>query len=70
MTYIKTTYHPSGRYSCMERQTGDRMWKSLDSRLLGNFNKTEFYEEVRQLVIKLQSSGDLASCDDQASTID
>ncbi len=70
MTYIKTTYHPSGRYSCLERKAGDRMWKSLGGKLLGNFNKTEFYEEVRQLVIKLRSSGDLASYDDQASRVD
>ncbi|MEM5543632.1 hypothetical protein WNY61_12875 [Sulfitobacter sp. AS92] len=70
MIHIKTTYHPSGRYTCMSRQANDRCWKDSSGKLFGNTKKTDFYEEVGLLVRGLQSSGDLASYDDQASSLD
>jgi len=70
MIHIKTTYHPSGRYTCMARQDNDRFWKDLSGKLFGNTNRTDFYDEVSLFVKDLQSSGDLASYDDLASSLD
>jgi hypothetical protein len=70
MFYIRTTYHPSGRYTCMARQDNERMWQDLPGKFFGNTNKAEFYEEVSFLLKELRSSGDLGSFDDLASTLD
>jgi len=70
MIHIKTSYHPSGRYTCMSRQDNDRFWKDLSGKLVGNTNRTDFYVEVGKFVKGLQSRGHLASYVDLASSLD
>ncbi len=69
MFHIRSTHHPSGRYTCMARHDNERTWQDLPGKFLGNTNKTEFYEEVSFLLKVLRSSGDLGSFDDLASTL-
>ena len=70
MTHIKTTYHPSGRYTCLAREDHNLIWEDLSGKLFGNFNRSEFYEAVEELIEGLQSSGELSSYCDQASELD
>ncbi|AUR01357.1 hypothetical protein PhaeoP88_04045 (plasmid) [Phaeobacter inhibens] len=70
MHHIQTTYHPSGRYTCMERHENETMWRDLPGELFGNPNRAEFYNGVSQYVEKLRSVGRLASFDDLASRVE
>lgn len=70
MMHIKTTYHPSGCYTCMARQDDERMWNDLPGSLFCNTNKAAFYKEVSRLVERLRSRGNLASFDDMAFRIE
>ncbi|MDE4248674.1 hypothetical protein PXK10_05370 [Phaeobacter gallaeciensis] len=70
MYHVKTTYHPSGRYTCMERHENVSMWKDLPGELFGNLNRTGFYEAVSRYVEKLRSAGLLASFNDLAARIE
>lgn len=70
MYHIKTTYHPSGCYTCMERHENDSMWKDLPGELFGNSNRARFYEAVSRYLEKLRSAGCLASFDDMASRVE
>lgn len=70
MMHIKTTYHPSGCYTCMARQDNESMWNDLPGSLFCNTDRVAFYREVSKLVENLRSRDNLASFDDMASGID
>ena len=70
MFHIKTTYHPSGRYTCMQRHNKESIWKDLPGKLFGNPDRTEFYKAVSHYVDELKSVGCLASFADPASGLE
>lgn len=70
MYHIKTTYHPSGRYTCMQRCDYASEWKDLSGKLFGNPDKAEFYKAVSNYVEELRSAECLASFTDPASELE
>lgn len=70
MYHIKTTCHPSGRYTCMQHHENASMWEDLPGKLFGNPDRADFYSAVGHYVEKLRSAERLASFTDAASALD